>query len=394
MRGRLGACLVLAGAAALLLGTVTVSSAVPVAASAAPPVPAVGWPATGAAVSGPVTGGLGSPVVFPVSFDLAQVGYEQSEYFISGTATSYLPIGSLGSDGEWAVTPGSSASYTTRILVRRPTDPRRFDGTVVVEWLNVTGGVDADPDWTEAHNELIRDGFAWVGVSAQAVGANALKTEDAVRYAPLSHPGDSFSYDIFSQAGRAVRQDAPLVLNGLRPRRVLAAGESQSAGRLVTYIDAVHPVAHVYDGYLVHSRFSTGHPAIAVTATRRGRAGSVEHPCRPARTGIDLRDRDRRGAERPGGSTTRYEDVPALGGGRHLALRLLRPGHRPQRHRQRPGRRGGSGRHAGSADDHPARVHLQPAHRHRPSPLGAGRCRLLARRVGHSSACLRRPRRG
>ena len=144
--------------------------------------------------------------------------------------------------------------------MRRPADPRRFNGTVVVEWLNVTGGVDADPEWTEAHNELIRDGFAWVGVSAQAVGVNALKTEDAVRYATLSHPGDSFSYDIFSQAGRAVRQDASLVLDRLRPRRVLAAGESQSAGRLVTYIDAVHPVAHVYDGYLVHSRFSTGTP--------------------------------------------------------------------------------------------------------------------------------------
>jgi hypothetical protein len=40
---------------------------------------------------------------------------------------------------------------------------------------------------------------------------------------------------------------------------VLAAGESQSAARLVTYIDALGPlVKKVYDGYLVHSRFSTG----------------------------------------------------------------------------------------------------------------------------------------
>ncbi len=50
------------------------------------------------------------------------------------------------------------------------------------------------------------------------------------------------------------------MLSGLHPRHVLAAGESQSAGRLVTYIDAIHPVAHVYDGYLVHSRFSNGAP--------------------------------------------------------------------------------------------------------------------------------------
>jgi hypothetical protein len=207
-----------------------------------------------------VTGGLGVPVVFPTSFDLAQVGYEESEFFVSGTAASFTPDGTLGSDGRWSVTAGSTASYTTRIIVRRPIQPQRFNGTVVVEWLNVSGGVDADPDWTESHNELIRDGFAWVGVSAQAAGLNALKTEDAVRYASLNHPGDSFSYDMYSQAGRAIRDDAPLVLSGLRPERVLAAGESQSAARLVTYLDAIAPTAHVYDGYLVHSRFAGGAP--------------------------------------------------------------------------------------------------------------------------------------
>ena len=46
---------------------------------------------------------------------------------------------------------------------------------MIVEWLNVSGRVDANPDWTQTHNELIRDGFAWVGVSAQAVGLNQLK---------------------------------------------------------------------------------------------------------------------------------------------------------------------------------------------------------------------------
>jgi hypothetical protein len=35
---------------------------------------------------------------------------------------------------------------------------------------------------------------------------------------------------------------------------VIAIGESQSAFRLVTYIDAIHPLAHVFDGFLVHSR--------------------------------------------------------------------------------------------------------------------------------------------
>ena len=81
---------------------------------------------------------------------------------------------------------------------------------------------------------------------------------DAARYASLTHPGDSYSYDMFSQAGRAIRDNADLVLGGLQPDRLIAAGESQSAGRLVTYIDAVHPLVGVYDAFLVHSRGAGG----------------------------------------------------------------------------------------------------------------------------------------
>jgi hypothetical protein len=219
-------------------------------------------------VSGPVTGGLGA--ILPPNlngFDLAQVGYQQSEFFLTGTANAYTPSGTLTTDGKWTVAPGTPAPYTTRVVVYRPVDPKKFNGTVVVEWLNVSGGLDADPDWTQTHNELIRDGFAWVGVSAQAQGVNQLKCSatappslqcpapgDPGRYGMLSHPGDSYSYDIFSQAGQAIRDDSAQILGGLTPNNLLAAGESQSAGRLVTYIDAVQPLVHVYDGFLVHSR--------------------------------------------------------------------------------------------------------------------------------------------
>ena len=152
------------------------------------------------------------------------------------------------------------ASYTTRIAVYRPVNPRRFNGTVIVEWLNVSGGTDDSPDWTLSHNQLVREGFAWVGVSAQQVGVDSAKSTAPHRYASLSHPGDSYSYDIFSQAGQAVRGDATQILGGLQPRWLIAAGESQSAVRLMTYIDAVQPVTNAYDGFLVHSQFGTGAP--------------------------------------------------------------------------------------------------------------------------------------
>jgi hypothetical protein len=201
------------------------------------------------------------------------VGYEQAEYFISGTASAYTNTGPLGADGMWSVAPADTATYKTRILVYRPTNPKKFRGTVVVEWLNVSGGVDAGPNWTQSHVELLREGVAWVGVSAQIVGVEGgppllpgivslpLKQVDPARYGSLHHPGDSFSYDIFSQAGQAIRAPSgPSPLGDLKVKRVIAVGESQSAIRLTNYINAIHPIAHVFDGFLVHSRGSFGLP--------------------------------------------------------------------------------------------------------------------------------------
>jgi hypothetical protein len=218
-------------------------------------------------VTGPILPSDGiQPPTLTTAFPLSQVGYTQSEYFISGTATSYLPTdyascapsctaGPL--NGQLSVMANSTAPYTTRVVVYRPRNPNKFNGTVMVEWFNVTGGLDDAPDWVLTHNELIREGFAWVGVSAQAVGVNALKTSDSARYASLSDPGDSYSYDIFSQAGQAVWDNSAQLLDGLTPQHVIAMGESQSAGRLTTYIDAVAPLVNVYSGYLVHSRIGT-----------------------------------------------------------------------------------------------------------------------------------------
>ena len=218
-------------------------------------------------VDGPIQTGNGAAVITPPGFDVTAVGYVQEEYFISGTASAYSSASPLRPDGCWTVEPTAPEPYTTRILVRRPADPAAFSGTVNVEWLNVTAGFDTAPDWTIAHTEMIRSGDAWVGVSAQTVGINgregalvplALKLADPVRYEPLDHPGDSYSYDMFSQAGAAVRTQAATLLGDLQPERLIAMGQSQSAFRLTTYVNAVAPIADVYDGYLLHSRGARG----------------------------------------------------------------------------------------------------------------------------------------
>ena len=171
------------------------------------------------------------------SFDLATVGYEQAEYLFGGTATTYT----------------SAAPLTDRRQVEGHAPARRrrsrpawsstarstakdFNGTVIVEWNNVSGGLDAAPIWLTAHDELIREGYAWVGVTAQRVGVEGggsaivpnldLKHADPERYGTLVHPGDSYSYDMYRQAGEAVRD------RGRRaPRR--AEAEARDRGRRV-----------------------------------------------------------------------------------------------------------------------------------------------------------------
>ena len=81
----------------------------------------------------------------------------------------------MPSDGKWTVTPTTTAAYKTRILVRRPSNPAHFNGTVIVEWMNVSAGESA-PDWDFLNPMLMRDGYAYVGVSAQALGVNGGKS--------------------------------------------------------------------------------------------------------------------------------------------------------------------------------------------------------------------------
>ncbi|HEX4002473.1 MAG TPA: alpha/beta hydrolase domain-containing protein [Candidatus Acidoferrales bacterium] len=216
----------------------------------------------------------GQPLLLLSGFDLAPFGYTTSEFFISGVASSYKLSGAAGPDGRWDAVTAETAPYTTRIVVARPSDANRFNGTVIVEWLNVSAGTDSAPGWNMVHREILRGGYGYVGVSAQSVGIEGgsslvamgapLKKADPQRYGSLRHPGDAFSYDMFSQAGRVVRASDFKILGELAPKRLIALGESQSAVFLTTYVNAVDPLAKVYDGFLIHSRF--------------GRATSIEDP--------------------------------------------------------------------------------------------------------------------
>ena len=190
------------------------------------------------------------------TMDLAKLGYVEEEFFIQGVARSYdVPRDQMSN----ATAAEATHPYKTRIVVRRPAAPGRFNGTAIVEWANVSEGFDNEVDWFHTSEHLVRAGYAWVGVSAQNVGVSALKQWSPSRYAALDVTdgatvmGDALSYDIFTAAGRAVRGKATAsVMGSLKVERLIATGHSQSAGRLATYTNSVHPLAPVYDAVVLH----------------------------------------------------------------------------------------------------------------------------------------------
>ena len=242
------------------------------------PSPTVPRPAGPAAVISALSGGHGPYIGSANPPVLQPYGYVQQEYSAAGTATAYRATGPLAFNGRWTLTPSTTAAYRTRILVRRPAKAATFSGNVIVEWLNVSGGVDSDPEWATLHEEIVRSGDIWVGVSAQSIGVEGgpvavkvnvpgsdqagkgLKAIDPARYASLAHPGDSYAYDIFTQVARALRNgDA---LGGEKPQRLIAAGESQSAFAMVSYYNGVQPRALAFDGFFVHSRGGVALPIV------------------------------------------------------------------------------------------------------------------------------------
>jgi hypothetical protein len=265
---------------------------------------------------------LGKPNLLLGAYEPETLGYRAEELFVSGTASSY------GGDEQ--------ADFTTRIVVLMPKDDAAFNGTVIVEWLNVSGGIDAPAVWFMAHREIAREGYAYVAVSAQRVGVEggdslvganmSLKAQDPQRYSTLRHPGDAFAYDIYSQVGSLIRSGS---IDGLNPQAVLAVGESQSAMFLTTYVNDVDPQAAVYDGFLVHSRFGPAAPLDGTGALESTTAapfrGELRVPLITLLTETDLLDGHVSGyhrARRPDNEHFRAWEIPGTAHADNYTIRV------------------------------------------------------------------------
>lgn len=198
--------------------------------------------------------------------DISEVGYVEEEYFIEGKAQHYEPVGALTDDGKWTLTAGDALPYKTRFMVRRPADPAKFNGIVVVEWSNVSVGYELSFMDSEG---LYKEGFAYVAASVQRNGLYGFEENpqgiiawDDERYGDLSIPDDGLSYDIFTQIARAVGKDRPTngidPMGGLAVKKLYAAGESQSGSRVLSYANGVQPLEKVFDAIITVTNSGRG----------------------------------------------------------------------------------------------------------------------------------------
>ena len=239
------------------------------------------------------------------SEDLPGQGYTEEEFFVSGTANVY----DWPASGAVIRTPDSP--YTTRVLVRRPQSAARFSGRVVVEMLNPSNQFDLNIGWAIHHDEIVRQGDAWVGITAKPVAVATLKAFDPVRYASLdwSNPlaaddpkncdvsGDTTKatenglvWDMHTDVAKWLRStDAsnPFRYGGAvsRADRLYAWGYSQTGGFLFTYINAIQPLVVAkdgkppFDGYIVGM---LGGPSPINQCAERIPAGDPRRPIRNA----------------------------------------------------------------------------------------------------------------
>jgi hypothetical protein len=193
--------------------------------------------------------------------DLSKFGYVQQEFFISGTIGQGLP-------------------YTTRLLVRRPADSRKFSGIVIAESIRSSG---IRSMWME-RRYMMTHGHAYVEIGSNLSINTLVKPSNPARYAALNVPNPQpgtlvFGHvqEIAAQAGLLLRSNVPNgPFHGTKVRHVLLAGCSEQGMFVRLYMRDSHALYRTANG---HSIFDGYFPACVgdwpPVVTRAGPAGGA-----------------------------------------------------------------------------------------------------------------------
>ncbi len=205
-----------------------------------------------------------------LGINLADYGYVEEEYFLSGKAAAYEHT-AAGPKARTAKLP-----YTTRIIVRRPADLSKFSGVVHFEPIHPTQGWNGH--WLVLANYLMARGdiyvFADVGDASKGwsgspkfpppsgpIGQNRiLKWFNADRYAAIDLPEEEgIRFELMGNIGQKLRsKDADNPLRGVDVKAMLIGGWSYTGSIQRTYInEGFHEMIRlpdgrpVFDGYLI-----------------------------------------------------------------------------------------------------------------------------------------------
>ena len=190
------------------------------------------------AISAEVTGPgsmFDSTPSLPPGKGLAQFKYEAKEYFVSGMA--------------------NKQPYTTRLVVRKPSDNTRFSGFVLAEAMHPSGSAHM---FEFTSNYTMSSGHA--AVEIVTAGLDVLVAQNKERYKDLKVEQDQVP-EILAQVGALIRRsqnDSPLARLPLR--KMVLAGTSATAAVLIRYLPA-HMVYRTPDMKLIYDGFmptSTG----------------------------------------------------------------------------------------------------------------------------------------
>lgn len=186
---------------------------------------------------------------------------------------------------EWFAsgTDDTGQTYRTQVFVRRPRDPARFTGTVIVEPLHAAS---AAPMFIYTGRYIMRSGHGWACIASQKSPLeSAVKPFNAERYAslhieappgtampdrmmPVATPGEREArrraMEVFNEASNAILAQVGAALRGAggpfeEVRHVILVGHSQTGGVVTNYIRDAHDSQRREDGAPIYDGlFPTG----------------------------------------------------------------------------------------------------------------------------------------
>ncbi|HEX3591304.1 MAG TPA: alpha/beta hydrolase domain-containing protein [Pseudonocardiaceae bacterium] len=198
----------------------------------------------------------------PGSVDLADYGYVEDEYFLSGTANVYQ----YDASGKNVEVKTPNVPYTTVILVRHPADPHKFSGRVQLEMSHPQFGVTTQV-WAHNYKMFMADGDAWVRVTTSRGGPTGssigvAKQYNPTRYASLDVPEDGLNWDIIGQIAELLRSNAHhSPLTGFPVRQIFMEGFSGAGAIVQFWINDMSRILRQANGQSLIDGYVVGEPS-------------------------------------------------------------------------------------------------------------------------------------